>query len=70
MSEQVGPHEFSPIAWHDRLRIDGRCRACYFPKSTHPIARAWSVARPLGDTSRLTRRDAVAKELAAIGSKP
>lgn len=67
MSEQVGPHKFSPLSWHDRLWDGGRCSACYFPKGAHPIMASWSIARPLGDTRRCTYSQAIQMELAAVG---
>ena len=42
----TGPHEYQPDGFWGRLR--GRCRACYFPPSEHPL-NAWVRARPLGD---------------------
>lgn len=44
---RIGPHEFAPLVWHDRLGDRGRCRACYCPRYAHPVPR-WDAARPLG----------------------
>lgn len=47
----VGPHEYRPIGWLDRLIGDGaRCVHCYQPKWAHPT-RHWDDARPIGCTA-------------------
>lgn len=43
---QVGPHRFRPLRPWD-VRGGGRCRACYLPKSAHPI-HCYVPSRPLG----------------------
>jgi hypothetical protein len=44
---EVGPHEFQRLSrWLHR----DKCRACYWPRSAHPI-HAYVAARPIGDTS-------------------
>jgi hypothetical protein len=55
-STQVGPHDYERIiggGW--RRHWEDRCRACYLPKSEHPV-KGWVEARPLGDRSPVRPR--------------
>jgi hypothetical protein len=46
----VGPHDFKPIRIWDLWSKNGRCSACFLPKSEHPI-HYWVRARPFHDYS-------------------
>lgn len=65
MSEKVGPHDFTPLKWYDRLFSGGRCSACYYPKYRHPMP-SWRIARPLGDSEACTAAEATGKEFQAL----
>jgi len=47
----IAPHEFEPLRFYDRWRMNGRCRACMCPNWVHPTS-FWADARAIGDTSK------------------
>jgi len=62
MPVDVEPHKFDPLRWWDRFSREGRCRACYIPRWTHPT-NCWMEARPWGDTQRLSWEEAIRRML-------
>lgn len=50
---EVGPHEFAPLR-RPAITDNARCRACYLPKSAHPVM-GWTRSRPLGDRRAAVR---------------
>jgi len=50
----VGPHEFRALRRRDASRDDGRCRACFRPRSAHPVT-GWVEARPVWNMRKADR---------------